>query len=556
MAEPTFTGVDDDAFDADEPVHTAVLQRVDENAQWCRLHRGPQSTLAFDKLINPSGTLGAPKMPRFGFAQWALIGPFPVFVPDGADLRDLAEDGTCTVDMLFSGIVDGVDFVSVAALSADAIPDGFGPQWCETSAPTNWYVGERRWRITVRVRPGVVNRIYLAMRSSFTITDASADVQITNANGFGRVVSIPHGDLSHTSAAWGYDVPYLAVAPSADGTTTAASATQAFTVGLVIYDSGTNKWPSALIAEQVSVAAAWAADNAGEWDQNKTGGCGWGALDTLTIYSVAVDFSMYGARPDRVNNGALRAFQAAGTSLERLAVNVQQLDRYRRSQWPVWPRPMQLLDADGWSGMWTIQPLYTMTNGGTRAGTDIVWASSLVSPCGWDTSLRLRLRFGFVGAILKPSGADAVDGEMSVRVVVYDPSTGSAIIDTTKTVNVPTITESTTLRSGSDPIYGGLTTAWMRVAGMASGYRGTAPELQPNEWADTSGQPWSHDGAVDIRDVSMLSFVEIEIDDDEFQSLTLGGLYEVKAVLTSNSESYRPVVTGAGLFRWTLEPDV
>lgn len=496
-ASATFIGIDEDGVATTDALSTGLLQRVDENAQWCRIQRAPQPALAFTTATESGGALYDMRKPQIGAAQWTCFGPVPVWVPQGADLRNQDPAAPCVIDVHVYGDVGDAHSVFVAAFSADALPHAFGAQWLEDNA-TEYGTGDQQTMTFsgVVVRPGVVNRIYIGVRGDVDLANVDSDLEIRFANGFGRLVSKLH-TLDHASALFEQQVPYLAIASGHDGTATNQDAQNAWTVGTVFYDAGTNQWPSALIADGLSPMQNWPSSLVSQWDEAKAGGgVFFGPVTWLRIRSIAPDF-MTSDVPTRVNNGALRPFQAAGTNVEQLGWTVNALDQYRQSMaFVVWPRPFPAPDDPSWPGLWRAFPQDTGPDGACYQYT----APLVIGP-DRDASLSLRLVVGVMAQVFRTVGTTNAATAFDVGIEVQDYA-GSVVTSIEGTIHPPIIVGS------PEPLGGfGWTAAWCQlVARMAQ--RPIA-----NEFASVAGQPWSHDGCVDPRDAGTL-FAPCEVSID------------------------------------------
>lgn len=514
MPSPTFIGVDADGIEPDDDLGTALLQRVDENAQWCRINRAPQPALCFESAVESEGAIYAMRLPMVGTAQWTLLGPFPVWIPQGAELRGADPSAPCQIDLLMLCDVAGDNSVSVCAVSAEALPTGFGATWCQANCQVVYIGGDVVVRFTgLTVRPGMVNRVYIGVRSSITWQGVDDDLQIVDANGFGRLTGKQHS-LDHASALFEQQVPYVAIAPGHSGSPDDNDAEYARTVGLCFYDADTNKWPSALIADMLRPQSFWPADQVSQWGEAKdSGGVFFGTLDTLAVKSVAPDVTNAGDWPDRVNNGGLRAFQAAGSCVEQLGWNVNALDQYRQAMaFTVWPRQFPIPDDPAWPGLWRATPLDTYPGG----GSGVTYTAPLIIGPQRDADLSLTLQVGVMAQVIRSVGT-VTDGtafavNVKVRTSAAVPDT---IIDVDSTISPPIVV------AAPYPLGGfGWTTSWVQIVSSVSKRPAT------NEVAFVSGQPWSHDGCVDPRDAQVL-FAPCEVRVD-VSRLTVGTQYHVE----------------------------
>jgi len=322
MPAAEYWGLDSDAFLDDEALSTWHLQRMREALQFIDDERAAIVTVGYQQARDVAGVNSAIRLPRHAFAQWALRGPWSVWVPDGVPAVDVILRCSVTVQP-----------VNVAAYSATATPDVTATKlddWV-LAAPATWAeqvaVGASQTIVLegVQVRPGW-NDIVIAIRSELdAVTKGTGDATVlADGTGLGPPTNWPaFASTATTSESMPERYVLLPQELGAGG-----DPAQVFTVLLVEYPfplAPANPADRILLAEQEHDLLI----GVGHMSQ---GGLDFGQLGVLEVFSIAINPNRNAATDyDRLaKGGGLRWYMAPSGNLVALARGIVHRDVYRQ----------------------------------------------------------------------------------------------------------------------------------------------------------------------------------------------------------------------------------
>jgi hypothetical protein len=494
MAAQNFIGIDSTAADpvragdTSAQIPTALYQRAEQNSRYLMEWRGP--TCVWHYPADYSGGEGVgPSFPKLAFANWAAFGPYRYHVPD------VGTGAIPSVDVQIVGTVS-TRYVRVAMVSNQGL--GFIPnsEWLDANAQTVAPGLQEILFSGVAVAPGW-NDLFLLLESGaeWSTVNFADDWYLAGST---SVLSIPDytstpvlistaGDLSISCPDINKPVPFVAIR-FGSGLTDKAQDLVSGTVCTIAF-------ANCNAADPPVVQFAYLAElnNYGALDGVATNVPGaasvyWSTLGNLEIYSVAV--TPYANHPDKANDPTLRFLQSIGSNVANVYWKASRLNALRQTQ--VGSGVPRQLGSD-YNGVW--KSIVQKQIG--YFPPEIIRETSIstrgVQPTENDGAVSIEMSIPVIalrgGLISNPTPPVVFD----CRLELFNVTTG-AVVDYIDFDNlaVPSFIQ------GRDDF-------GSRNYKIAANYwfKRTALLTEVPDWRGaTSVQPWSHDGATTIGDMT------------------------------------------------------
>ena len=487
MAAQDFIGIDSTAAEPARPqdtaaqIPTALYQRAEQNSRYLMEWRGP--TCVWHYPADYSGGEGVgPSFPKLAFANWAAFGPYRYHVPD------VGSGAIPSVDVQIVGTVSTRN-VRVAMVSNQGL--GFIPnsEWLDANAQTLVPGLQEILFSGVAVAPGW-NDLFLLLESEadWDPLNFADDWFITGSVAADEFSSVPilvstSGDLAIACPDINKPVPFVAIrAGSALGGNDPLldlASGAACTIALANCTSA--------IPPVVPFAYLAELDGYGAIDRLGTSSPSgnkvyWSTLGMLEIYSVAV--TPYANHPDKANDPTLRFLQSIGSNVADVYWKASRLNALRQTQ----------------VGSGVPRQLGSDYNG--------VWKSIVQKQIGYFPPEIIRETSISTRGVQPTEGEGAVSIEMSIPVIALR---GGLISNPNPPVTFDGRLELINITNGSIIDYIDFDNLAVpafiidRIAPIAANYwlRRVAMLTESPAWRGaTSVQPWSHDGATTIADMT------------------------------------------------------
>lgn len=544
MAAQDFIGIDSTAAEPARPQDTAaqipaaLYQRAEQNSRFLMEWRGP--TCVWHYPADYSGGEGVgPSFPKLAFANWAAFGPYRYHVPD------VGSGAIPSVDVQIVGTVS-TRRVRVAMISNQGL--GFIPnsEWLDANAQTIPLGLQEILFSGVAVAPGW-NDLFLLLESEadWDPLNFGSDWSIIGSSILGDfsdtpVLSSASGDLGIDCPDINKPVPFVAIRfgsgiGSNDPTDDLYSGPTC-TIALACRFSG--NFPYAFLAEL---------NDYGELDLSTSSPLGskvyWSTLGTLEIYSLAV--TPYANHPDKANDPTLRFLQSIGSNVADVYWKASRLNALRQTQ--VGSGVPRQLGSD-YNGVWKALK-YTFGYFPPEIIRETSISTRGVQPTETDGAVSIEMSIPVIalrgGLRSNPNPPVVFD----CRLELFNVTTGG-VVDYINFDNlaVPSFITSNTFISGfsSKKIAANY---WMKRITMLT--------ESPTWRGSASVQPWSHDGATTIADLTSTFYpliLRLPLGDggnspDNWKTIRQSGdLFSVRFIVTdfTNSRDSAPQYLGFG----------
>jgi hypothetical protein len=490
MAAQDFIGIDSTAAEPARPqdtaaqIPTALYQRAEQNSRYLMEWRGP--TCVWHYPADYSGGEGVgPSFPRLAFANWAAFGPYRYYVPD------VGTGAIPSVDVQIVGTVS-TRRVRVAMVSNQGL--GFIPnsEWLDANAQTISTGLQEILFSGVAVAPGW-NDLFLLLESEadWDPLNFADDWFITGSVAADEFSSVPilvstSGDLAIACADINKPVPFVAIrAGSALGGNDPVpdlASGPVCTIALAYCTSANPPVvPFAYLAEL---------DGYGAIDRLGTSSPSgakvyWSTLGMLEIYSVAV--TPYANHPDKANDPTLRFLQSIGSNVANVYWKGSRLNALRQTQ--VGSGVPRQLGSD-YNGVW--KAIARSVPGYAPPG-QLIRETSIstrgVQPTETDGAVSIEMSIPVISLSGVAFGRDPIT--FDARLELFNVTTG-AVVDYIEYNNLAFLASSYYSNYGAT---GSISASyWLKRVAMLT--------ESPAWRGATSVQPWSHDGATTIEDMT------------------------------------------------------
>ena len=516
------------AGDTAAQIPAALYQRAEQNNRYLMEWRGP--TCVWHYPADYSGGEGVgPSFPKLAFANWSAFGPYRYHVPD------VGSGAIPAVDVQIVGTVS-TRRVRVAMISNQGL--GFIPnsEWLDANAQTlNTGLQEILFS-DVPVASGW-NDLFLLLESEadWDPNNFATDWFLTSSIPADEFSDVPllvstSGDLSIACPDINKPVPFVAIRfgsvlggndPAVD-----LAAGPVCTIALAYITQQEPPQASfAYLAELNSYGALGGVSTSSPLGSKVY----WSTLGTLEIYSVAV--TPYASHPDKANDPSLRFLQSIGSNVANVYWKGSRLNALRQTQVGSGV-PRQLGSA--YNGVWKAL---------ARAVTPYTIPGELIR----ETSISTRGR--------QPTdGAGAVSIEMSIPVIALR---GGLISNPTPPVTFDCRLELFNVTTGAVVNYiqfdnlavpAFITSDRINTIAIDYWMKRIALLTESPAWrGNTSVQPWSHDGATTIEDITStfyplilrLPLGGLATSPDDWNTIRgSGDLYSVRFFIKDFSQPY------------------
>ena len=556
MALQDFIGI---ASSAPEPVRAgdtsaqipaALYQRAEQNSRYLMEWRGP--TCVWHYPADYSGGEGVgPSFPKLAFANWAAFGPYRYHVPD------VGSGAIPAVDVQIVGTVS-TRAVRVAMISNQGL--GFIPnsEWLDANAQTLSPGFQEILFSDVAVSPGW-NDLFLLLESEaeWSTVNFADDWYLVGST---SVLSIPDytstpalistaGDLSISCPDINKPVPFVAIR---------------FGSGLTDKDQDLASGTVCTIAfancdayDPPIVRFAYLAElnNYGSLEGVATNVPGaasvyWSTLGTLEIYSVAV--TPYAYHPDKANDPSLRFLQSIGSNVANVYWKGSRLNALRQTQ--VGSGVPRQLGTD-YNGVWKS----IVQDQSSYFPPEIIRETSIstrgVQPTEGDGAVSIEMSIPVIALRGGLNSNPMPPVVFDCRLELFNVTTG-AVVDYIAFDNlaVPSFIQ------GRDDF-------GSRNYKIAANYwfKRTALLTEIPDWrGSTSVQPWSHDGATTIADITSTFYpliLRLPLGDggnspDSWKVIRQSGdLFSVRFVVTDFRDSFHSPAQYLGFGAMTARID-
>lgn len=473
------------AGDTAAQIPAALYQRAEQNNRYLMEWRGPTCVWHYPADFSGGEGVG-PSFPKLAFANWAAFGPYRYHVPD------VGSGAIPAVDVQIFGDVT-TRRVRVAMISNQGL--GFIPnsEWLDANAQTiNTGLQEILFS-GVAVAPGWNDLFFLLeSEAEWDPLNFADDWFITGSVAADEFSSVPilvstSGDLAIACPDINKPVPFVAIrAGSALGGNDPLpdlASGPVSTIALANCDSSNP--PVVQFAYLAELDGYGAIDRLGTSSPSGMK-VYWSTLGTLEIYSVAA--TPYASHPDKANDPSLRFLQSIGSNVANVYWKGSRLNALRQTQ--VGSGVPRQLGSD-YNGVW-------------KAIGSGVSPYSVPGELIRETSISTRERQPTEGAgvvsiemsipvisLRGRSGGERVPITFDARLELFNVTTG-AVVNYIQFDNLACPASSYFSRYGAS---GSISASyWLKRIAMLTespGWRGS-----------TSVQPWSHDGATTIEDIT------------------------------------------------------
>jgi hypothetical protein len=492
MAAQDFIGIDSTAAEPARPqdtaaqIPTALYQRAEQNSRYLMEWRGP--TCVWHYPADYSGDEGVgPSFPKLAFANWAAFGPYRYHVPD------VGSGAIPSVDVQIVGTVSTRN-VRVAMVSNQGL--GFIPnsEWLDANAQTLVPGLQEILFSGVAVAPGW-NDLFLLLESEAgwsTVNFADDWYLVGGASGpdytSTPVLISTAGDLAISCPDINKPVPFVAIRFGSGLTDKTQDLVSGTVCTIALANCNAANPPVVQFAYLAELNSYGALDGVAT---NVPGAASvyWSTLGNLEIYSVAV--TPYANHPDKANDPTLRFLQSIGSNVANVYWKASRLNALRQTQ--VGSGVPRQLGSD-YNGVWKALG---------RAVTPYVLPGELiretsistrgVQPTENDGAVSIEMSIPVIalrgGLISNPNPPVTFDG----RLELFNVTMG-AVVDYIDFDNlaVPSFIQ------GRDDFnsrnYKIAANYWLKRIALLT---------EVPDWRGaTSVQPWSHDGATTIADMT------------------------------------------------------
>jgi hypothetical protein len=529
------SATDPATFGDHSQVSTALLQRLRQNNRYLIEWRGPTLSFSWPKDgTQPEGV--EPFLPRLAYATWACFGPFRYYVPDLGD----GDHTIRKVDVQLSGRV----FTRKVRVYAFSVQGNRG------QAPSSSFLDANSVELSVgslvttlsgvEVRGGW-NDIFLALESDaqwssnqwlndwYISPDVYPIVRTPSAGGNLAVACPPlaNGNVPFVAFRFAMTIPgsnhpiggpeFLSSTP--------------FTVAYSQIDAIGGNCYGALLAEVTTAAQipASAATDAGYLSS-----VFWAELGMLELRSLSI--TPYSEHPDRINDPMLRWFQVVGSNVADVYWQGSRLVDLRNEQVG---RAHALQTGEQYAGCWRL--LFFNDTATTEEGREVALSVLEEEPTeefgdvGIEISMPLLVLAPFRD---RPDGWQAAGNFLDLTVELYNVTTSTVVETRTVTLpNVPRVIQAGTAVNAPSVFY------WLNQMWQ---------ETQDANWhlLSPNGQPWSHDGAFGLLDLSTATSpitTFLSLSSTSWKDIrTSGELYCVRTRFTDNTTGNSGAIVALG----------
>ena len=536
MALQDFIGI---ASSAPEPVRAgdtsaqipaALYQRAEQNSRYLMEWRGP--TCVWHYPADYSGGEGVgPSFPKLAFANWAAFGPYRYHVPD------VGTGGIPAVDVQIVGNVS-TRRVRVAMISNQGL--GFIPnaEWLDANAQTISPGLQEILFSDVAVAPGW-NDLFLLLESEaeWSTVNFADDWYLSGSSlvfGDEALTSTPvlvstAGDLAISCPDINKPVPFVAIRFGSGLTDKVQDLASGSVCTIALANCDASDPPV------VKYAFLAELNNYGSIEGVATSDTAiretyWSTLGTLEIYSVAV--TPYANHPDKANDPSLRFLQAIGSNVANVYWKGSRLNALRQTQ----------------VGSGVPRQLGTDYNGVLKAiarkvnpylSPQLIRETSIstrgVQPTEGDGAVSIEMSIPVISQRFTEGGV-RVPIILDCRLELFNVTTG-AVVDYIQFDNLAVPASSYIGAGGTS---GGIASQYWfkRVALLTE---------DPTWRGATSVQPWSHDGATTIEDITSTFYpliLRLSLGDggnspDSWKLIRQSGdLFSVRFIVTDFSQPF------------------
>ena len=496
MAAQDFIGI---ASTAAEPVRagdtaaqipTALYQRAEQNSRFLMEWRGP--TCVWQYPADYSGGEGVgPSFPRLAFANWAAFGPYRYHVPD------VGTGAIPSVDVQIVGNVFTRN-VRVAMVSNQGL--GFIPnsEWLDANAQTLVPGFQEILFSGVAVAPGW-NDLFLLLESEaeWSTVNFADDWYLSGST---SVLSIPDytstpvlistaGDLAISCPDINKPVPFVAIR-FGSGLTDKTQDLVSGTVCTIAFAKCNGADPPLVSFAYLAELNSYGALDGVATNVPGAASVYWSTLGNLEIYSVAV--TPYANHPDKANDPTLRFLQSIGSNVANVYWKASRLNALRQTQ--VGSGVPRQLGSD-YNGVWkalarSVSPY--ISPGELIRETSI--STRGVQPTETDGAVSIEMSIPVISLSSLANGRRPIT--FDARLELFNVTTG-AVVDYIEYNNLAFPASSYyAFHSMRDNFSTDIIAAnyWLRRVAMLT--------EDPDWRGATSVQPWSHDGATALADMT------------------------------------------------------
>jgi hypothetical protein len=494
MAAQDFIGIDSTAAEPARPQDTAaqipaaLYQRAEQNSRYLMEWRGP--TCVWHYPADYSGDEGVgPSFPKLAFANWAAFGPYRYHVPD------VGTGAIPSVDVQIVGNVFTRN-VRVAMVSNQGL--GFIPnsEWLDANAQTVAPGFEEILFSGVAVVPGW-NDLFLLLESEaeWSTVNFADDWYLVGGDPLSSTLTnIPHlvstaGDLAISCPDINKPVPFVAIR-FGSGLTDKDQDLASGSVCTIAFANCDASNPPVVEFAYLAELNSW-----GRLDGVATNSPGaanvyWSTLGNLEIYSVAV--TPYANHPDKANDPTLRFLQSIGSNVANVYWKASRLNALRQTQ--VGSGVPRQLGSD-YNGVWkalarSVSPY--VSPGELIRETSI--STRGVQPTEDDGAVSIEMSIPVISLSSLANGRRPIT--FDARLELFNVTTG-AVVDYIEYNNLAFPASSYyAFHSMRDNFSTDIIAAnyWLRRVALLT---------EVPDWRGaTSVQPWSHDGATALADMT------------------------------------------------------